>query len=243
MPGHGAGARVKNGPALAGHGAEAVRDAIARTITTLPEQLRRSLTWDQGAEMSAARAAADRHRRAGLLLRPAQPVAARHEREHQRAAAAVLPEGHRPERARRRRPRGRGRRPQRQAAQDARLANARRGPRRGAAVRCRLVLRRPVETAQYAGEPYRKVLARHGIGQSMSRKGNCLDNAPMESFFASLKKEHVHPTSASRPARRPGRRFSSTSRSFTTGGVCTRASATEPRPKPTSRWPEPRDAP
>ena len=51
-PGHGEGARVKNGPALAGHGAEAVRDAIARTITTLPEALRRSLTWDQGAEMS-----------------------------------------------------------------------------------------------------------------------------------------------------------------------------------------------
>jgi IS30 family transposase len=47
---HGCGARVKNGPALAGHGAEAVRDAIARTITSLPEQLRRSLTWDQGAK-------------------------------------------------------------------------------------------------------------------------------------------------------------------------------------------------
>jgi IS30 family transposase len=45
-------ARVKNGPALAGHGAEAVRDAIASSITTLPEQLRRSLTWDQGAEMA-----------------------------------------------------------------------------------------------------------------------------------------------------------------------------------------------
>jgi IS30 family transposase len=52
MPGHGAGVREKNGPALAGHGADAVRDAIARTITTLPEQLRRSLTWDQGAEMA-----------------------------------------------------------------------------------------------------------------------------------------------------------------------------------------------
>jgi IS30 family transposase len=51
-PGHGERARVKNGPALAGHGAEAVRDAITRTITTLPEALRRSLTWDQGAEMS-----------------------------------------------------------------------------------------------------------------------------------------------------------------------------------------------
>jgi IS30 family transposase len=44
--------QTKNGPALAGHGSEAVRDAIASTITTLPEQLRRSLTWDQGAEMA-----------------------------------------------------------------------------------------------------------------------------------------------------------------------------------------------
>jgi IS30 family transposase len=51
MPAHG-GVRIKNGPALAGHGAEAVRDAIAATITTLPEQLRRSLTWDQGAELA-----------------------------------------------------------------------------------------------------------------------------------------------------------------------------------------------
>ena len=45
--------RVKNGPPLAGHGAEAVRDAIASSITTLPGQLRRSLTWDQGAEMAS----------------------------------------------------------------------------------------------------------------------------------------------------------------------------------------------
>jgi IS30 family transposase len=52
MAGHGCGPRAKNGPALAGHGAEAVRDAITRTITTWPEQLRQSLTWDQGAEMT-----------------------------------------------------------------------------------------------------------------------------------------------------------------------------------------------
>lgn len=37
---------------LPGHGAAAVRDAIARTIVTLPKELRRSLTWDQGAEMA-----------------------------------------------------------------------------------------------------------------------------------------------------------------------------------------------
>jgi len=52
MPGHGAGAREKNGPALAGHGAAAVRDAITRVMRTLPATLRRSLTWDQGAEMA-----------------------------------------------------------------------------------------------------------------------------------------------------------------------------------------------
>ncbi len=52
MPGHGIEPRVKNGPALAGHGAKAVRNAIASTIATLPEQLRQSLTWDQGAEMA-----------------------------------------------------------------------------------------------------------------------------------------------------------------------------------------------
>lgn len=52
MHGHGSREREKNGPALAGHGAEAVRDGIVRAITSLPEHLRRSLTWDQGAEMA-----------------------------------------------------------------------------------------------------------------------------------------------------------------------------------------------
>ena len=52
LEGHGDTLRTKNGPALAGHGAQAVRDAIATSIGQLPEHLRRSLTWDQGAEMS-----------------------------------------------------------------------------------------------------------------------------------------------------------------------------------------------
>ena len=52
MPEHGTGPRQKNGPALAGHGAEAVRDAIIGSIQNLPDHLRKSLTWDQGAEMA-----------------------------------------------------------------------------------------------------------------------------------------------------------------------------------------------
>jgi putative transposase len=46
--------------------------------------------------------------------------------------------------------------------------------------------------SQYASEHYRLLLARHGITCGMSRRGDCWDNAPMESFFASLKKELVH---------------------------------------------------
>lgn len=52
MGGYQPGKSIKNGPALAGHGAEAVRDAITTSISSLPEMLRQSLTWDQGAEMA-----------------------------------------------------------------------------------------------------------------------------------------------------------------------------------------------
>ncbi|TWG28222.1 hypothetical protein FHX75_111373 [Micromonospora palomenae] len=45
--------RTKNGRALAGCGAITMSKALAETITTLPEQLRRSLTWDRGKELSA----------------------------------------------------------------------------------------------------------------------------------------------------------------------------------------------
>jgi putative transposase len=46
--------------------------------------------------------------------------------------------------------------------------------------------------SQYASEHYQRLLGKHGITCSMSRRVNCWDNAPMESFFASLKKELVH---------------------------------------------------
>ena len=45
---------------------------------------------------------------------------------------------------------------------------------------------------QYCAWSYRELLQRHGIVQSMSRKGDCWDNAPMESFFKTLKVEEVY---------------------------------------------------
>lgn len=46
--------------------------------------------------------------------------------------------------------------------------------------------------SQYASAEYRNLLCEYGMQMSMSRKGNCWDNAPMESFFGTLKKELVH---------------------------------------------------
>ncbi|MDF0668143.1 MAG: IS3 family transposase [Nitrospira sp.] len=45
---------------------------------------------------------------------------------------------------------------------------------------------------QYRAALYQQLLARRGVLSSMSRKGNCYDNAPVESFFSSLKNELVH---------------------------------------------------
>lgn len=57
---------------------------------------------------------------------------------------------------------------------------------------------------QYAGKDYQAILGRHGLRCSMSRRGNCYDNAPMESFFGSLKNELVHRTGF--PTREAARR-------------------------------------
>jgi putative transposase len=66
----------------------------------------------------------------------------------------------------------------------------------GMAVRRRLpgehLLAHSDRGSQYASEHYRRLLSEHGITCSMSRRADCWDNAPMESFFASLKKELVH---------------------------------------------------
>ena len=54
------------------------------------------------------------------------------------------------------------------------------------------MLRRSLEPGQYAANDYQSLLRARGITCSMSRKGNCWDNAVAESFFATLKVEFIH---------------------------------------------------
>jgi putative transposase len=56
------------------------------------------------------------------------------------------------------------------------------------------VLRQPLEFTQYASGDYQACLAAHGLVGSMSRRGNCWDNAVAESFFSTLKIELVYTT-------------------------------------------------
>ncbi|SAL88529.1 transposase [Caballeronia choica] len=50
--GYGLTPRTKNGPALAGYGAVTMANALKKTVTDMPAQLWRSLTWDRGKELS-----------------------------------------------------------------------------------------------------------------------------------------------------------------------------------------------
>ncbi|PZR77271.1 MAG: IS3 family transposase, partial [Chthoniobacterales bacterium] len=68
-----------------------------------------------------------------------------------------------------------------------RMALLRRKPKRG-------VLHHSDRGSQYAGKAYRKLLRDHGIRCSMSRKGDCWDNAVVESFNATIKTELIHRT-------------------------------------------------
>ena len=74
---------------------------------------------------------------------------------------------------------------------------------------------------QYAAEAYRGALARSGITPSMSRKGDCRDNAPMESFFTPSRPSGST-TGFTPRAPRPGGICSATSKASTTHAACTR---------------------
>jgi putative transposase len=55
-----------------------------------------------------------------------------------------------------------------------------------------MMLYRPIECTQYASREYQELLARHALLSSMSRRGNCWNNAVAKSFFATLKIELVY---------------------------------------------------
>ena len=129
MEGHGEAPRLKNGPALAGHGAEAVRDEIARVITTLPEQLRRSLTWDQGSEMAE-------HAKLGVatglaiyFCDPHSPWQRGTNENTNGLLRQYFPKGHRLVSIQPGRPRRRRDRPQHEAPQDPRMEDTGGDPR------------------------------------------------------------------------------------------------------------------
>ena len=105
------------------HTADAVRDALVATIGTLPAQIRRSLTWDQGKEMARHLQFTTATNMPVFFCDPHSPWQRGSKREHQRPAPPVLSQEHGPDRALRRRP-NRGRcGTQRQAAKDPRLGH------------------------------------------------------------------------------------------------------------------------
>lgn len=73
---------------------------------------------------------------------------------------------------------------------------------------------------QYGSDDWQRFCAAHGLEVSMSRRGNCWDNAPMESFFSNPKNERIRAKPAAR-ARKPGRMCSITLRCFITGNAVT----------------------
>ena len=78
---------------LDGRDMATVTEGLSRTMARLPEQLRKSLTWEPRHGAGRAQDGHGQHGARRLLRRSSKPVAARNEREHEPAPAAVLPEG------------------------------------------------------------------------------------------------------------------------------------------------------
>ncbi|GAA2473527.1 hypothetical protein GCM10010388_77230 [Streptomyces mauvecolor] len=127
LEGWGETAPVKNGTSLGGYGAIAMNAALTTSMTQLPEQLRKTLTWDRGKELSGhAQLALDTGTKV-FFADPHSPWQRPTKREHERAAASVLPEGHRSLPVVVRRPRSRRPGDQQPTPQSPRLADAHRG--------------------------------------------------------------------------------------------------------------------
>ena len=179
---------VRNGPALAGYGAITMKNALANTMSTLPEQLARSLTWDRGKEMSAHTAfkvetgipvffadpqspwqRGTNENTNGLLRQyfPKGTDLSRWSTEETQAVAHALNTG-----------------PERHSV-------GRLRPKPSTSTYCcsnKPVLLPPVESGQFRSHAFVRALREADLNGSMGRVGACADNAAMESFFSLLQK-------------------------------------------------------
>ena len=189
MDAHGLEPRTKNGPALAGHGAEAVRDAIVDTITTLPAQLRRSLTWDQGAEMAQhAQLRIDTGLASTSAIRRA-PGSAGPTRTPTGCCASIS----------RRAPTSPGTLAVTSTPSPSRSTRARVRPSDGGhpprpwtsfyALPDTAALRRALEPEQFTSWTFSQRVRSAGLAHSLGSVGDAFDNAVVESFWARMQTE------------------------------------------------------
>ena len=184
---------VKNGPALGGYGAVAMNAALTASMTKLPEQLRKTLTWDRGKELSGHALFAletgtkvffaDPHspwqrptnENTNGLLRQYSP--------RERTCPAGPPTTSRPSHT----PSTTG---------PARPSDGRHPPRcskSNYAHSTKPVLQRPIELAQYVSIRHTERLAHAGIAASVGSVGDSYDNALAESINGLYKTELIRP--------------------------------------------------
>jgi hypothetical protein len=219
MPGHG-GPRVKNGPPLAGRGAEAVRDAITAQITTLPEQLRRSLTWDQGAEMS-------QHAKitiaSGLQVYFCDPQSSWQRGTNENTTACSANTSRKAQTSPDTPLRSSRRSLQPSIADHARPSPGAHPPKHSTSIydpSKRKPLRAPIESAQFTSWAFSQKVRDAGLAPSMGAVGTPHDNAMVESFWGRMQVELLNrkrwQTASSSP-----QRSSTTSRTSTTTHAAT----------------------
>ena len=166
---------VKNGPALSGYGALSMNRALAAAMSTMPAELKRSLTWDRGKEMSAhAQFAID----TGLTVYFADPHSPWQRGTNENTNGLLrqyFPKGT-----------DLSRWTPDDLAAVAHALNTRPRKRLGwrpplrhstSTYTCckQAVLRRPVESATYTANAFTRLCAQQGIRQSMGRVGSCFD--------------------------------------------------------------------